>query len=127
MELTETKNQIIELEKKLLDAFANKNLVTLDELIHPNAIFILPNGLSVTKTNVLDNYRSGNSAFTNIHAADQLINIIDDTAIVSLNLNMEGKYFDKTISAQFRYLRAWKHTNNKWQVIATSGVPIQNQ
>lgn len=125
MALTETKNQIIELEIKLLDAFANKNLSTLEELIHPDAIFILPNGLSVTKTNVLDNYRSGNSAFSNIHASNQLINIVDDTAIVSINLNMEGKYFDKPISAQFSYLRVWKLCNNQWQVIATSGVPKQ--
>ncbi|HXU25761.1 MAG TPA: nuclear transport factor 2 family protein [Bacteroidia bacterium] len=123
---TETKNQIIELEKKLLNAFQEKNLVTLEELIHADALFILPNGLSVTKADVLNNYRTGNSAFTNITASNQIINVVNNTAIVSLNLQMQGNYFEKQISAQFRYLRVWKLCNNQWQVIATSGVPIQN-
>jgi hypothetical protein len=124
MQTIETKNQIIEHEKKLVDAFQNKNLETLDELIHPHALFILPNGLTITKATLLNNYRTGNSAFTSLTASNQLINLINNTAVVSFNLAMQGHYFDKAISAQFCYLRVWQLNNNQWQVISTAGVPI---
>jgi ketosteroid isomerase-like protein len=121
---SETQQQIIALEKKLLDAFANKDLQTIDELLHDSSIFVYPNGQMVTKKMVMDNYRSGNSAFTEITSSDQIINLVDDAAIVSINLELKGKYFDEIISSHFRYLRAWKLVNDKWKVIAVSGVPI---
>ncbi len=118
------KDQIIEHEKKLLDAFANKDLAAIDELIHNDALFIYPNGQSVTKINVLDNYRSGNSAFSEINVSDQQINLINDNAVVIMTLELKGNYYDQQISALFKYIRVWKLTNGSWRVIAVSGVPI---
>lgn len=120
----ENKGQIIECEKKLLDAFMEKDMKTVDELIHDDALFVYPNGQSVTKAIVLENYRTGNSAFTKAEATDQIINLIGDTAIVSINLELKGKYHEELISANFRYIRVWKLFNNVWRVIAVSGVPI---
>jgi hypothetical protein len=56
--------------------------------------------------------------------SDQVINFIDDTAIVSLDLQLKGKYFEEVIDSHFRYIRIWKLCNDKLKVIAVSGVPI---
>jgi ketosteroid isomerase-like protein len=120
-------SHIIECESKLLDAFTNKDLITLDAYIHDSALFVLPNGLTVTKSMVLDNYRNGNTAMSSIKSSDQKINLIDDTAIVSVNLEMTGQYNDQVISQQFRYIRVWKLSNDTWKVIAVSGVPLNKQ
>ncbi|HWY37564.1 MAG TPA: nuclear transport factor 2 family protein [Bacteroidia bacterium] len=122
--MAENKTQIIELEKKLLDAFGNKDLKTIDDLVHDNALFIYPNGLTVTKAMVIENYRSGNSAFSTIVSSDQVINLIDDAAVVSMNLELKGKYHEQLISSEFRYIRVWKLFNGNWKVIAVSGVPV---
>jgi ketosteroid isomerase-like protein len=119
------KNQIIEKEAELLTAFQKCDLNTLDKLIHENALFVLPNGLTVTKSQVLDNYRSGNTAMTSIKASDQIISLIDNTAIVSVNLEMTGKYNDSIISQQFRYTRVWKLFIDSWKVISVSGIPLK--
>ncbi len=119
------RSHIIELEKRLLEAFSNKDVNVVDELLHDDAIFVYPNGQMVTKQNVLDNYRSGNSAFTTIVATDQVINIIDSTAVVSMNLQLRGKYYDQEISSQFKYIRVWKECSGGWKAIAVSGVPIK--
>ncbi|HWY35289.1 MAG TPA: nuclear transport factor 2 family protein [Nitrosopumilaceae archaeon] len=123
----ENKKQIQECEKKLLDAFGKKDLKTIDELIHDDALFVYPNGLPVTKAQVIENYRTGNSAFTTIIPGDQTINLFDDSAVVSLNLELKGNYHQELISAEFRYIRVWKLFNGKWQIIAVSGVPISKQ
>lgn len=123
---SKSKEQIIEFEKRLLDAFGDKDIAVLNELIHEDALFVLPNGLTVTKPMVIDNYRSGNMAMTAI-SSDQKINLIDDTAIVSINLELNGKYFEQQVSSKFRYIRVWKLFGGAWKVIATSGVPINKQ
>jgi ketosteroid isomerase-like protein len=121
---TDIKSQILKNENELLNAFRKCDLNVLDELICEDALFILPNGSTVTKSIVLDNYRSGNTAMTSINSSDQKINLIDDTAVVSVNLEMTGKYNDQVISQQFRYLRVWKLFTNSWKVIAVSGIPL---
>ena len=127
MTITESKKHIEECENKLLDAFGNKDLKTMEELIHDDALIIYPNGLSLTKAMVIENYRSGNSAFSTIIPSDQTINLFDGTAIVSLNLELKGNYHEQIVSAEFRYLRVWRLFNGTWKVIAVSGVPIPKQ
>ena len=122
---TDSKNLISEKESELLTAFQSCDLDTLDKLIHETALFVLPNGLTVTKSKVLDSYRSGNTAMTSMKASDQIIMLTDKTAVVSVNLEMYGKYNDTIISQQFRYIRVWELIDNSWKVIAVSGVPIK--
>ncbi len=120
----ERKDQIIACEKRLLDAFEQKDLSAIDELIHDDALFVYPNGLPVTKAMVMENYRSGNSTFSTIIPSDQVINFFGDTAVVSLNLELKGNYYEQLVSAAFRYIRVWKLFDGSWKVIAVSGVPI---
>jgi hypothetical protein len=118
------RTQINALEEKLLDAFRKQDLLVIDQLIHDDAQFVYPNGMPVTKAMVLDNYRKGNSAFTTITPSDQHIHFIDDTAVVSLNLELVGKYHEELIRSHFRYIRVWKMCVGEWKVIAVSGVPV---
>jgi hypothetical protein len=116
--------QILACEKRLLDAFRDKDLLVLDELIHDQALFVLPNALTINKSQLLENYRTGNTAMTSLTPSDQQINFIEDTAILSFQLEMKGSYQEQEISALFRYMRVWKWINNNWKVISTCGVPI---
>lgn len=125
-ESSEINNLILTHEKELLNAFTNCDLVSLDALIHENALFVLPNGMTATKKMVLDNYRAGSTSMSSIEATDQKINMIGDTAVVSVNLEMAGQYNEQVIRQQFRYIRVWKMTDNIWKVIAVSGVPLNN-
>jgi len=120
---SENKEQIIALEQKLLDAFGNRDIAVLDELIHEDALFVLPNTQTITKATVLENYRSGTMVMK-IIPSDHNINLIGDTAVISVNLELHGKSDDKEIESRFRYLRVWKLFNGAWKIIATGGIPI---
>ncbi len=120
----EIKKHISILEKKLWDAFAAKHLEVIAELLHNDALFVYPNGQVLTKAMVLDNYHNDNSAFTKLLASEEEISLVGDSAVVTLRLELNGKYFEEEINAQFRYLRVWKLTNSAWQVIAVSGVSL---
>jgi ketosteroid isomerase-like protein len=119
-----TTTQILACEKKLLDAFRDKDLLVLDELIHDQALFVLPNALTINKSQLLENYRTGHTSMAALTTSDQLIHFIEDTAIISFQMEMKGTYHEQEISALFRYMRVWKWINNNWKVISTCGVPV---
>ena len=119
------KEQIIDCEKHLIKALENGDIEVLDRLLHDNLIFNIPTGQTITKSIDIENYRSGILKISNASASDQVIEIIDDIAIVAVTLHLKAKYLDQNIDGKFRYLRVWKLINNSWKVIAGSGFEIQ--
>jgi len=126
IDLSDNRNNIMACEAKLLAAFRDNDLSVLDRLIHKDSLWVLPNGSTVTKTIILQNYRLGNTVMQSLIPSDQILNFIDDTAIVSFTLAVKGKYFDQSLNSRFRYIRVWKLFNNDWLVIANSGLQVDN-
>jgi len=118
------KEHIASLEKRLLKAFCDYDVVTLDELIHDDALFVLPNAQTIPKSTVLNNYRQKKTEME-IIPGDCTINLIGDAAVISVNLESHITSADITSQSQFRYLRVWKSFNGAWKIIATGGVPIK--
>ncbi len=119
-----TTDQIIANEEALLLAIKNRDINSLDNLLHDDLLFNLPNGQSVTKAEDLDTHRSGQITVFAIEAKAQQINIIEDTAIVTVKISLKGKYIDNPIDGTFCYLRVWKNFNNHWKVVAGSCIEL---
>ena len=68
--------------------------------------------------------RSGNMKVHSISSSEQQINLIGDNAIVSVLIELKGKYLEHPIDGKFRYIRVWKLINDTWKVIGGSGVQI---
>jgi hypothetical protein len=117
--------QILECEKRLLEAIKTGNIKALDELLHENLIFNIPTGQTITKSIDIENYKSGLMRVSEILATDQIIKSIDDeTTTVAVTIYLKEKYGDQIIDGKFRYLRVWKLFDNSWKVIAGSGFSI---
>lgn len=117
--------QIIECEKRLLEALKTGDIQVLDELLHDNLIFNIPTGQTITKAMDIENYRLGNLTVSEILASDQIIESIDDIYTVAVTLHLKAKYAGQIVDGKFRYLRVWKLFENSWKVIAGSGFQIQ--
>lgn len=114
----------MESEKRLLEALRNRDLEILDELLHDNLLFIIPNGQIITKPMDMEAYRSGNMNINAISSGEQVINLIDDTAVASAVIEIKGKYLDQLIDGKFRYMRVWKLFSGKWKVVAGSSIQL---
>jgi len=118
------KTQIIASENSLLEAMRTSNVERLDELLHDDLLFNGPDGVTATKTVDLTNYRSGNIHLHTVMASDQTVNLIGDTAVVAVTVEIKGHYLGQPLDGKFRYIRVWKCVESIWKVIAGSVVPL---
>lgn len=116
--------QIIECEKRLLDAFLTNNIEVVEELLHDNLLFNIPTGQTVTKEMDIANLRSGIMKIEKMEASEQQISIIDNIATVAVTNHVKALYAGNLMDSKFRYLRVWKLVNNSWKEIAGSGFQI---
>ena len=122
-----TKEIIIKNEQDLLEALKSCSITKLEDLLHDELLFIIPNGQTITKAIDLEAYRTGNMTVISIKPSDELISIIDDdAAIVSVKIELVGKYYDQEINGIFQYLRVWKMVDDKCKVIAGSCVQLSD-
>jgi len=124
MTTTKSKDFIIKVEQEILNAMKNCDVKKLDELLHEKLLFNIPNGQTITKTMDLETYSSGNMTINEIKSSEQEINLIGENAIVSVTLEMRGKYLDYSLDGKYKILRVWKLLNDQWKVIAGSSSKI---
>jgi hypothetical protein len=116
---------IVNAEIELLTAIKTADVAALDKLLHDDLLFNLPDGQTITKEFDLETYRSGKVKIETLEAADQIINIIEDTAVVSVIILLKGTYDNNPIANSFRYIRVWKQFGESLKVIAGSCVALQ--
>lgn len=111
---------VLQLEEQLLAAMKTNDVHTLDQLLHDDLLFILPNGQTLTKQMDLDSHRAKQMVVEKITANYEQISIIDNCAVVTLTLKTKGLMMNEPFEGTFRYIRVWKLCDGHYKVIAGS-------
>ncbi|MET0571361.1 MAG: nuclear transport factor 2 family protein [Pedobacter agri] len=119
-----TKNNILAHEEQLYGAMKNGNINVLDELLHNDLLFIVPSGDVITKKIDLDTYREGKLKIIELFPKIENLNIITDTAVVTVVMEIKGEYEGGKFEAKYRYIRFWKQFDDGVKVIGGSGIAI---
>ena len=115
------KAEILDLENKLYQAIKNNNTEVLEELLHDDLLFIIPSGETITKQMDLKTYLEGDLKITELTPNVEQLNIIDDLAIITLQLELKGSYKNNPFEGKFRYIRFWKSFTSGIKVVGGSG------
>ena len=121
-----TKEEILELENRLYEAMKESDLNVLDELLHDELLFVLPSGETITKEMDMETYKSGNLKIVELKPDVKKLNIIDDVAVITLDMEIDGIFNSESFHAKFRYIRFWKEFDERIKIIGGSGVVISN-
>ncbi|MCE6992774.1 nuclear transport factor 2 family protein [Dyadobacter sp. CY323] len=119
-----TEKNILEQENKLYQAIKEGSASMLDELLHKDLLFIIPSGEVITKEMDLQTYQDGALKIDELDPKVENLNIIGDTAVIILTMDLKGKYNDVAFEATYRYIRFWKKFNGGIKVIGGSGIVI---
>ncbi|MFA4869370.1 MAG: nuclear transport factor 2 family protein [Pedobacter sp.] len=119
-----TENSILEQENKLYRAIKDSNITALDQLLHDDLLFILPSGQTITKEIDLDTYRDGILKVDELLPEIENLNIIDDMAVITLTMKLNGKFNEVPFEVSYRYIRFWKKFGDGIKVVGGSGIAI---
>jgi ketosteroid isomerase-like protein len=124
LQTTIDKALVIQSENLLVAAMKASNIEALESLLHDDLLFITPDGQAITKKMDLDSHRSGTMVVDKINPEIETINIIGDTAVITIAITAKGSMMGEPIEGKFRYIRVWKLIGNTLKVIAGSCTPI---
>lgn len=120
-------NQEIEqCEEKLLQAFREKDIATLDKLIDDSLIFDGPDGSVVSKEMDMATYRAEDTKIETMDCLERQIQVFGDTAIISTVIYLKASFMGDKYKAdgKARFLRTWKRIDGQWKVIGGASVII---
>lgn len=118
-------NTVLEYEARLIDAQRKSDVNELNELLHDDLVFTIPNGQIITKHTDLDSHKSGDMAVSSSIILDQTVKLIEDIAIVITTIELKCQYKNQPIDGKFVYNRVWKQFGKPWKLIAGSAVQVQ--
>ncbi|WP_316633260.1 nuclear transport factor 2 family protein [uncultured Flavobacterium sp.] len=116
---------VVNAEIELLTAIKYADVSALEQILHDDLLFNLPDGQIITKEFDLNSYRSGKMKIEGLEASDQIINVIGDSAVVSVVVSLKGTYDNNPLAGAFRYIRVWKQFGESLKVIAGSCVELK--
>lgn len=115
---------VVDAEIELLTAIKKSDVMALETILHDDLLFNMPDGQTITKEFDLESYRSGKLKISSLEASDQIVNIIDDSAVVAVTVALKATYDNNSISGVFKYIRVWKKSGKNLKVIAGSCVQL---
>lgn len=115
-----TKTEITKLENILLDAIKKSDVSVLEKILHDDLLFMVPGGNVITKALDLASHRAGEMVVEEIIPSIEQINIIGDTAVVTVVYDSKGSMLGTPIQGKFRYIRFWKQFPDGIKVIGGS-------
>ena len=118
-------DDFIKLESGLIDAMKVGDVGALDEMLHDDLLFAIPNGQTVTKEMDLGNFKQGFIVLDELTLEDAVVSLIGDNAIIASLIYLAGKFHDQPFQGHFKYLRIWKSFDDRWKVIGGAGIHIQ--
>jgi ketosteroid isomerase-like protein len=117
--------EIVEAEEQLRTAMLGGDIDVLDRLLAPDLLFTNHLGQLLGKADDLAAYRSGVLAITWLSPSERQIRALDETAVVSVRMQISGTYQGAPTNGDFRFTRVWTRSQQqRWQIIAAHSVLI---
>lgn len=92
--------------------------------MHLEILFIIPSGETITKEIDLQTYRDGRLSLIEITPKVEELNIIDDLAVIILQMYLKGNYNNESFEAKYKYIRFWKKFSDGIKIVGGSGMAI---
>ena len=106
------------LDEQVRQAALKGDVATFDKLLADDYIEINVLGVTSTKAQVLEIYKSGKVKWEAIDVSDMRVRVYGDTALVNATLNVKGHVGDTDISGQWRIVRVWVKRKGQWQRVS---------
>jgi hypothetical protein len=106
-------------ERQWAEAMQNEDAATVDKILHSEYVMIDAIGVTASRAEVLDQLRSGTLKFDTFATSDIKPRVFQGGGVLTGRLNTKGKYGDKDISGDYRFVDVFEFRNGAWKAVYT--------
>lgn len=105
-------------EQRLQVAQLASDIGELDLLLHPDLVFVGPDGSIGDKESDLNTHRDGRMHIDSLEQEDLIVRVTNGVGLTLLTAQMSGNFDSQEFSARMRYTRSWGWSGEGWQIVA---------
>jgi ketosteroid isomerase-like protein len=109
---------VIDLDRKRMNAMAQKDIATLHEVISDNLVYTHSSARLDTKQSLIGNMESGSTVYTSVVPSDVKALECGDTVILTGSCRISVMANGKPNSFGVRFTDVYANKGGKWQMVA---------
>lgn len=118
---------LTEAESELQHAQLAGDVAALESLLHPDVVFVAPDGAEFTKSQDLESHSSGQLRLTRLEQLQSVARQFGSAGITRTRVSIAGFAGGEPFDAVMVYTRTWLFHDGRWQVIQAQGAGIPSE
>ena len=110
--------EIENLESEWRNGLIQNDVATASRLLADDYLGINPNGTLETKADALAVRRSGVLKISSIEPDNVKVHVYGDTAVVTSQVELQGRDGERDISGRYHYTRVYSHKSGEWKIVS---------
>ena len=110
-------DMVIELDRKRMNAMAQKDLAALDELIADDLVYTHSSARLDTKQSLIGNMESGSTVYTSVVPSDVKAQDLGDSVVLTGSCRISVNSGGNAMSFGVRFTDVYARRNGKWQMV----------
>lgn len=117
--------EVLDAENRFFGALLGFNRAALDAVLAPDFLLIdVMTGSEIPREFLVDAVGARQLVFETIDRSDGRVRQYGDTAIVTGETRMRGRYGEQSFAAHSRYTHVYLKGASGWQLVTAQGTPI---
>lgn len=116
-QVDEIAKDVLQRSARKFEWMVNKNLDSLAQVLHPNVQYIHSNGLTESRSDILDNLRSGKLVLHRVTIKSADVRFVNQVAIVTGTGTFVGKIDQNDFEVELLYSEVWVYVDGKWLLL----------
>lgn len=118
---------IRQLEADWTTAIRNGDFAALDRLLAPDYTLVDSSGKTVSRSQEIDMYRSGDVSFSSFSSNVEKVTIFIGGAVVTGTATVKGKYKKEDISGEYRFVDIVERRKDGWQAVFSQITKVEKE
>src|ERR1700693_2323517 len=109
--------KVIELDRQRMEAMAQKDIATLNELIADDLVYTHSSARLDTKQSLIGNMESGSTVYTSVAPSDVKAQDLGDPVVLTGSCKISVMSGGKPNSFGVRFTDVWANKGGRWQMV----------
>ncbi|THV29531.1 nuclear transport factor 2 family protein [Glycomyces paridis] len=100
------------------------DVVALEALLHPDVVYVGPDGAEFGRAQDLESHASGQLKLTSLEQIQGAVRRFGSAGVTRTRVKLAGLAAGEPFAAAFVYTRTWLFQDGRWQVVQAQGAVL---